>query len=188
MLKRPPQHRVDAPIVYIDQDDDAWDKARIEAEIGAAARAQKAWLDERERAMEAGEEFTLEPPHDAPEGHPVRLYQNGSTRSDLNAPVRWGGEDRLVTEWITGQPTRFILRRLRWDAYMECQALHLHSPVRCYVRACQLGLVDVENMPAVVIDRNRTERSDDEMESLHRQNAVLSVRIGKAALAAAAPL
>lgn len=56
---QPPQHSIDATPTYIAPDDPAWDAERINDEVPRS------------------------------EGHPYRVYYEGKTRYDLDAPVRW---------------------------------------------------------------------------------------------------
>ena len=100
MLKRPPQHRIDATGAFIYRFDPAWDLDRVERE--------KAGL--------------LELDIDTDE-HPFEVYQSGSTRFDLQAPMVLhaqgdDGERAEKTVKITGylqegvKATTFVLRRL----------------------------------------------------------------------------
>ena len=60
-IKRPPQHRVDAKPVFVSEGDDAWDQAKIKAEI-EALEAKKKGLGQT---------------------HPVARYLAGETRFDI---------------------------------------------------------------------------------------------------------
>lgn len=114
-MLRPPQHRADAPIVFIHPSDDAWDHDRVKVDLADAV------------------------------DHPLQLYWGGHTRYDLTPDV-------MAYLKPDGKPTKFYLRRLKWDEWLECKAsweraiLNRESrPTSAYTHACRIGLVKIEN-------------------------------------------
>src|SRR5688500_13001601 len=100
MLKRPPQHRVDATAVYVDPDDTAWDNARIKQEC--------TWM--RKAGL-------------SPSRHPVNVYHSGDSRYDLGACYQTVVEAPVEDEqakiammpasaYLNAGASRFVLRRL----------------------------------------------------------------------------
>jgi len=129
MARRPPQHAADARGIYIPPDDDAWDHERIQSEI---------------------EKLTSNS-----DDHPFRRYYSGETRYDLDAPIKVGGVDARITDYIDDakKPERWELRRLsprdytglinRWgDASGEGRALAQYD-------ACVIGIGGCENGPTL---------------------------------------
>lgn len=161
MLKLP-QHRADAPIVFVHPSDEAWDQEKIGKELG----------DEAE------------------DDHPIRLYWGGFTRYDLNPKV----QSYLRTD---GNPTRFHLRRLSWEQWLEAQSMFERSVVRgdlrpseAYIYACRYGLKRIENGP-VLTDSTEYAISDRDMAKLHQYSTDkynLILDIGQASYQASMPL
>ena len=121
MIKRPPQHRVDAEIVYVLPFDDAWDKACIEAEIAAASEA------------------------DRPD-HPVTEYHSGATRFDLGAMSSWGGTPCSARDYVDlSTAVQFRLRRLapRQFARIQAQVEVGTRPLEAWIDSCKYGLDEV---------------------------------------------
>lgn len=101
-IKRPPEHRADAPPLLIHADDDAWDHERIE-------RERKALAKEHKEAKRPG----------SPPLHPWDAYIKGHTRFDLDARATIGGTTVSMREYLREgvKPTVFHLRRVsgrRW--------------------------------------------------------------------------
>jgi hypothetical protein len=126
MALRPPQHRVDAPGVYIVEADEAWDREKIDADKAMVKERLEVWARQVE---EARKEKLPEPPKPPTmEDHPITRYQSGETRYDLNAPLQWDGEEVPVTRYLNGvPPTRFHLRRLPIDVYARCEEFVLQA-------------------------------------------------------------
>ena len=95
----PPQHSVDAPMRYIDKDDDAWDVERIE----------KSYDD-----------------HPDPEQHPLVQYWAGLSRYDLDAPgpmMADGEVGHVGARWFLregAEPVAWHLRRLKMRELSQC--------------------------------------------------------------------
>jgi hypothetical protein len=130
---RPPQHRADAPIVYIHPKDSAWDTDRYEAEV--------------EQMKEAGEN---------PADHPLGQYLGGHTRYDLDAPSKVLGAETSARAYLKpdSAPTKFYLRRLSpadyyelrgtWEIELQRQTMR---PRQSYYKAAINGLDKIENGP-----------------------------------------
>lgn len=171
-IAHPPAHRVDATPVYIDWElDKAWKKAELDAETAEInelnkdrPKVERIWLGD----------------------HPVTKYRFGETRYDIDAPVMWRGQMRSAADWVGEGAVRFILRRLRWDRWYECQSI-VNWVQRC-VLACQLGLRRVDGDEAMEIDEDLERRTSEEMQRLFSIDPMLPIRIGGAVLAASKPL
>jgi hypothetical protein len=132
MLKRPPQHRVDAPIIFVHPSDGAWDHERVR--------------DEQARMAELGED---------PKRHPYAQYQGGWTRYDLGATATVLGQVVCVRDYLdeSKQPTFWYLRRLNAAQWYEVQPVWLKAaagrehPTHAYTKAFFMGLHRVENGP-----------------------------------------
>lgn len=201
MPKKLPRHRVDATPVYVRHHlygEDAWDVERIEKEVADAEA-------ENERRDAASEAYDPTPREDgavaAPpteeridlSEHPFAMYMSGQTRFDIDAPVPWRGKRLAASDYFKAgaQPVRFILRRLRWREYHQVMSIHrTGDKIEAYLRACQYGLVEVENGRKLGLDLNpdAAERSDDDMQALFEAWADLPVFIGQAVMAASVPL
>jgi hypothetical protein len=170
-LKRPPQHRADATIIFVPRSDDAWDTPRIEAET-AAMKAR-------------GED---------PKRHPVARYHGGWTRYDLDAQGTVDGRAVTVREYLieSRRPTMFYLRRLDMQAWYEVEPqwesarLRGERPMACYLRCCALGLMKVENGPTLEMPHARPNLAD--MEKLYDIHQDLPYDIGNAVYSASLPL
>lgn len=86
----PPQHKIDAPAHLILSSDPAWDQPRITSETLEDAQGDA----------------------DPARMHPVFEYRSGLTRYDLSAQTTYRGEMRSALDYLTGEPVRFVLRRL----------------------------------------------------------------------------
>lgn len=112
MLK-PPTHNSTAPAIFVSGLDDAWDEERLERELEAVKARLQEW--------EAAEEESRGPRPQGFEDHPVSIYRRGDTRYDISAPMRWEGEIVRVSDYLTGTPTKFVLRQLAPNVYAEIQ-------------------------------------------------------------------
>src|SRR5689334_11416959 len=97
-FKRPPQHRVDAPIMFVHPTDTAWDYPRIKAE--------------QEKMRESGADPLM---------HPVARYHGGWTRYDLDAQATLFGEVVRPRDYLdeSKQPVMWKLRRLTQPQWYE---------------------------------------------------------------------
>ena len=123
MALRPPQHAVDAPIVYVHHADDAWSFDQIG--------------EEREKMTAAGED---------PDRHPVAVYHSGKSRYDLNASYAVCGEMRSAAMYLDEAkgPWRWKLKRLPFDDFYQVQSLIGQSYELGAIKACRLGVTGVE--------------------------------------------
>lgn len=175
MLKRPPQHRVDAPIVYIHPSDSAWQTDRVAAEQ-AAMKAR-------------GEE---------PKMHPVARYQGGWTRYDLDAQFTLEGKVVTARDYLdeAQQPTMWRLHRLNVAQWYEIHPLwekaasNGEQPYAAFVRAAMIGVEKVENGPTLELPGGRLSPTD--MQTLHEIGQASGVDLvfdlGKAVYTASMPL
>lgn len=93
-MPQPPQHRADAPIVFIWSLDPAWDHERIVEEQKALRQAAKSG-DEADR--------------DRVKGHAYGMYIRGETRGDVTAPFADG---ESVEKYLDGTEVRIECNRL----------------------------------------------------------------------------
>lgn len=159
---RVPNHRVDAPGVYILPHDDAWNHERVAAELAELvelalrkakdeaievfARQHRKGADEltpEERETAAGSVVLTEVEAEAArDRHPWRRYTNGETRFDLAALDQGPRGQVLITEYFKDgvHPTEFHLRRVgferraRLDPYLE------RDPVRRWAGWLRAGI------------------------------------------------
>jgi hypothetical protein len=159
-LKRPPIHQVDAPGIYIDEDDSAWLDDQIQAELDA---------------MEAAGED--------PSTHPVLRYRSGDTRYDLNA-MSTSGKCPLDYLDETKKPVKFELRRLPPREYMALVSRigREGAAVVAFDAAAQ-GIVKVEGMPW---STNRKEL--DRLFDAEDAEGCIPARIGAAVISYSSPL
>lgn len=161
-----PQHAPDAAIIYVPEDDDAWDTARLESE--------------RARMAAAGE---------SPDLHPVTRYQSGQTRFDIDAPGQVLGQVVTPRQYLdeSRRPWRFRLRRLGPQEYDDVQALIEKGDARhAFSLACRVGLDSVENAPVTLQGGAGRPLSQSDVQWLHDQG--LRRGIGAAVWLASVPL
>lgn len=160
-MLRPPQHRIDAPIVFVHHIDDAWDRSKID----------------RDCTVITGDGVKV-----LPELNPLAQYRGGFTRYDLNASVQ---------EYLraSATPTRFVLRRLAWDEYQACrQQIDSGRRRDAYAYACQTGLTKIE---AGAFDLEGKSPTWQEMQKLHDMSPLgvdLVHDIGQAVFQASLPM
>lgn len=171
-MKRPPQHRADAKIVYVHPADESWDEERI--------------LREQEEMREREEK---------PGDHPVARYLGGWTRYDLDAVATLNGETVSARQYLdpSKPATEWHLRRLRVDERYEIDSLLEQDiragsmkPRKAYLRACVLGLKKVENGPELEGAGRRLTAND--LEKLQDLHPDLPLDIGEAVYTASLPL
>lgn len=176
MLKRPPQNRVDAPIIFVHPDDPAWDKARI-----------------------AAEQAEMKKRGEKPQDHPAARYQGGWNRYDLDAQGTVAGELKSPRDYIdeTKQPTMWRLRRLTALEWYEVHPLWLKgrkngedAPVAACLLACVMGLEKADNGPD--LDRPGGRLGNADIQRLHdwgqESEIDLVLAIGEAVYCASMPL
>lgn len=177
MLKRPPEHRADAPITYVHPADTAWDRERIKRE--------------QEEMRQRGEDPTT---------HPYARYQGGFTRYDLDAQCTLGDTTVTVRDYLdaTKAPTLWHLRRLGFQEWYVVQPLWERDvrkgerPIAAYLQACTLGIKSVENGPQLEGPPDRLTLGDlEKLYDLSRscpELADLIHEIGEAVYQASMPL
>lgn len=84
-MTRPPQHRGDAPIIFVSADDPAWNNKRVNDELRPLKGAELS-------------------------AHIVGAYLRGETRGDITAPDHMG---RTLGDYLDGSETRIELKRLK---------------------------------------------------------------------------
>lgn len=120
MIRRPPEHRADADMLFIPEIDDAWDHDRI-----AAAR----------KATPKGDQCAVD------------RYFEGLTRFDLDAPHTAGGQVEYARDYLRpdATPTVFKLRRVK-GSERERARRAFSDPLKvedAFWRLCRLGVVSV---------------------------------------------
>lgn len=150
-LKRPPTHRIDAPIQFVHPSDTAWDEPRVLAE---QQRMREAELD--------------------PTRHPVARYRGGWTRYDLGAEATLFGDVVSIRDYLddSKQPTIWTLRRLTVSEWYEVHPIWQREtragmpPYAAYLRCATIGIRKVENGPTLELTGGRLSASD--LDKLHR--------------------
>lgn len=172
MLRRPPQHRADAEIIYVSPIDPAWRADAIVAE--------------RKALEEAGED---------PAQHPASLYLSGSTRYDLHARLRWKGGEAPATDWLDlPSAYRFTLRRLpprlfsRVHARRDAAARAGTVDYDASFDACKWALVRVEGPEPVKLSGSAELTEDDITELVACFGLAAVWALGDAAYYASIPL
>lgn len=168
MALKPPRHSVDAPVVFIQDDDPAWDIDRIERE--------------KDEMRQAGED---------PERHPVDVYFSGENRFDLHAPQRVLGADRCPADYLdeSKAPIRFKIKRLSFDQFYEIQGLVSREDPQAWPRACQYGLQAIEPCPSFIpFKRIGGQVSSKTMQALFDSDPASVPAIGLASFLASMPL
>lgn len=162
-LKRP-RHKVDAPILFVPEGDDAWDEAKIAADKAAME--------------EAGEN---------PDRHPVSVYFSGETRFCLSAPSTVLGEERCAGDYLdeSKRPVKFKLKRLPYDQFYEVQGVISKKDWnQAAILACEYGLEGIEGCPELHYARVGPRVSRRTMEALFEGGQALPVDIGTAVILA----
>lgn len=177
MLKRPPQHRVDAPIIFVHPSDGAWDHERVLAEQAEMVKLEQ-----------------------DPKRHPYAQYHGGWTRYDLGATATVLGSVVCVRDYLdeSKQPTLWHLRRLTGAQWYEVNPLWVKAatareqPTHAYIKAFLMGLHKVEHGPQLELPGGRPSAHDFEIvtELGHAQDepVELPIDIGCAVYTASMPL
>jgi len=90
----PPQHRADAPIVFIAPLDPAWDHERIQAEQKPLLKSAKSGDEAARKALNS---------------QPYGMYIRGETRGDVSTPSLDGA---TIADYLDGNEVRVEVRRL----------------------------------------------------------------------------
>lgn len=169
-MLRPPQHRADAPIVFVHPKDPAWKNDEIEKDL-------KAW-------KESGQ---------AVSAHPVVRYRAGHTRYDISLVQQYLGEQPTkfyfkrigVVEWQD------------IEALKESQEFHGSKPRKAFLTAMVQSLTKIENGPELIGDKNGRGVSLEDVERIgalnfydEDENEVVDVLydVARAAYVASMPL
>lgn len=162
---RPPSHRIDAlPIVVVEQDT-AWDRLKVSAELEALG-------DDALR-------------------HPFIQYHHGATRYDLSAEITTpDGVKRTVLDYLDlAQAWQFHGRRLKCEEVHRLQPMLTANPGLAFLQALKLSLVKIEGPGAPEIKRDSLGGvSDDTVEMLFQLCSGLPSEVGQALLLASMPL
>ncbi len=160
-----PTHRVDAPAIFVLDDDTAWDKPRIVKEIAALKKAK----------------------HDT--RHPATVYSSGETRYDLGATIRKAdGTEGTAADYLnTSQALQFHLKRLQWDEVYALQPSM--GTTQGQALACRMSLERVEGPGAPLITHDEQGYVDREsMQRLFNLGMGLPLQVGFAGFTASLPL
>lgn len=159
---RIPNHRVDAPGVYILPHDDAWDLERVVTELAemvelARQKAKDEALEVFARQLHKGADELTSEERDTAGGsvvlteveaeaardrHPWRRYVNGETRFDLAALDQGPRGQVRITEYFKegAQPTEFHLRRVGFERRARLDPLVEREPVRRWAGWVRAGV------------------------------------------------
>lgn len=162
---RPPSHRIDALPIVVVQEDTAWDREKIQAELEALG-------------------------NDAIR-HPYIQYQHGVTRYDIGATITMpDGSQRKVTDYLDlAQAWQFHGRRLNCEEIHRLQPMLSANPGLAYLQALKLALVKIEGPGAPEVKRDALGSvSNETQELLFQLSAGLPSEVGQALLAASMPL
>ena len=121
--------------------------------------------------------------------HPLQQYWGGYTRYDLTPAVQAYFKP-------DARPTKFYLRRLKWDEWMRCKGMWERSvvsgdprPVEAFVEACRLGLVRIDNGPEIDPAGGRlSDRDMQRIQDLSTDRYEMILDVGQAAYQASMPL
>lgn len=162
-LKRPPQNRVDAEPVYVDEKDDAWDNARIKEEC---RKMRQDGLD--------------------PSRHPVNVYHSGASRYDLGAAYAIPGGVASASNYLGPDATRFNLKRLSLAEVYRLTDLGASTAMgRLY--ACRIGVLGLEG-EGPKLKRDDYGLTEESLEALFALRADLPAKLGLAVYLASQPL
>ncbi len=168
MIRRPPEHRADADMLFIPELDDAWDHDRI-------AKARK--------ATSKGDQCAVD------------RYFEGLTRFDLDAPHTVGGETHRARDFLRPDavPTVFKLRRVKGNERMRAAVAFGdadRSPDALW-RLCKLGVVEVaeglDDPKPWPLD-GALQLTDDDVQTIYDAAQGLVHLLGLAVYRASAPL
>lgn len=166
-LRRPPTHRADAPIVYIDSTDSAWDSDMLDREVELLVAEGKTILD-----------------------HPFGQYVSGITRYDLDATHELFGEKKSARTYIdeAKEPVKWELHRLTWEQWAECiQSMRSGRTLSAKMLACRYGIKKTDGGGLDIDNKGRC-LSDKDMTRIHEIDHGLPERLGDAVLRASREL
>lgn len=154
----PPIHRIDAPIVFVSPDDDAWDEERYKQETSEMADGDVA-------------------------GHPLYRYVAGQTRYDIGPVREYLREDKRPTRFHLRR-----LTRLDWGRCRDLMAEGRHTEAAFLAAQRGLQRVDgvggLEHLDSG--SRPFSEADMDVIEG--KIGRLMLVKVGQAVIAASADL
>ena len=201
---KPPTHKVDAGGVFISPNDSAWDNEWLERELAALelAALEKLRNESLDKAAAAsGRELSEEEIVDVKSScvlsevesqaakrlHPVLRYLGGITRYQLDAPD-WDFEGKPATarDYLKGKPdAEFVLRRMSYRTYLECQDATGHERMLAFVRH---GLKAIRSADYSWSAKGDETTPDEVFEALHQTSLSLTGEIAVAVQRFNAPL
>lgn len=122
---KPPQHRADAPGIFIPRGDSSFDQDRYDREIAQ-----------------------LEAEGGSRKDHPIERYYSGATRYDLSAQELLFGQTTTAGSYFRAEdnPEKWILRRLDWDQWHRAMGLIEQGAFgQAQLLAARFGVKGVEN-------------------------------------------
>lgn len=175
MALKVPRHSISATPIYIAQTDPAWDRDRIKRENDEVEAALSAW---RESQTEGHDPPPRPPGH---EERPINIYFSGESRYDLDARHPWRGEHVAARDYLTGDPTRFVLRRMsmtsfarvtdwiqrRTKAEAESGRVDASEWNQIMLYCAQHGIADVQNLEGFDLERSGELVSEASIQVLH---------------------
>lgn len=159
---RPPQHRADAPGVFIPAEDLSFSRERYEREI--------------ERMKEEGLD---------PDDHPVRRYYRYLTRLDLQADDTLFGQPTRAGDYFGPDAERWTIRRLSWDQWYEVTSL---SPKNAALRACRYGIRGVSGLQIQLEGAEAGVLTHADMQRIYELDQALPLVLGDAVIGYSMPL
>lgn len=166
--KRPPQHRADAPGVFIPRSDSSFDQDRYDRELAQ-----------------------LEAEGGSRKDHPIERYYSGSTRYDLAAQELLFGQVTTAGSYFRPEenPEKWILRRLDWDQWHRVMGLIEQGAFgQAQLLAARFGIKGVENSPIKLEGAEAGLLTHQDMQRIHDADATLATALGFAAWKFSRPL
>lgn len=207
-----PNHRIDAPAVWISISDPAWDNDKFDADNKAfqaqeLESAKSAALD-KYRLANRGRELTQDEiaavtnavvltgvmKAQAYIRTPVGRYFRGKTRFSLDAKDTDGaGAPCTVRDFLKPgvQPTEFILKRLNYRDYQRADAMKDGDGdygAMCLTEFCRLGLKGIKSPDLTWHAEPDKYVPEEIMQALHDADVSLSSAIGMAVIQLCRPL
>lgn len=208
MLKlRPPTHRIDSPGIFISLGD-CWDQQKLDADL--AIRKEKALADKADKAiadyLAASKGKALTPEEEQAIRDAVALDEDEETAVLFNSPVSryYSGKTRYqpdaddwdssgkpckVRDFLVGQPTEFIIKRLNFQDYRDASTIV--GPAKALLEMATLGLREIRSPPGGLswkAGKGEDRVPDHILQSLHDANVGLISEIGNAVIRFNSPI